>query len=689
MKTKILLLCFAFFGIFSLQAQSLFTVGGYVTNLNGGAAIANHTVYIMSDSVNSYSYSAIAITNANGYYSFSVTNIPTIGTTINFYIYTYDCNGVPHSSLITNANPQNVVNFAICNGGTSTSCNAMFNPVFTNGHTINFQDLSTGSPTSWFWNFGDGITSTLQNPTHSYNINGSVVICLTITSNNCTSTYCDSVYIQGGTTNTCNAAFTFYPDSLAGLNAIHFMNNSTTTYTNYQVVYLWNFGDGTTSTQQNPIHAFVANPSGGYNVCLTMKVLNSAATVLCENTYCSFVNTATSGTACQNSFTYTHQNLVYAFSGHINSSNTTNYYWSFGDGSSATGQYITHVFTQPASGSTGYHVCLTTVTSNNNGTSCSDTSCQFIAIANTSGTIIQGFVTAGNYDVSDGYVLLYQANTSSMSYALIDTLVLDSIGYFIYNYVNVPPTNPAFLIKAVMNPTASFYSQYAPTFYHNTVNWFTATAVFPSANTVFYNINMIHLPTPVTGNGTLGGNVFSGGTKANSDLPLSGVELILSDENDNPLKIAYSNSTGNFSFNNLAMGNYKLHIEIAGVNYTPYLVTLSSANPGVNNITVTVNNSGAIITGIEKELSNTSSISDIYPNPSTSEAFIDISSSKTDKVIVSIYDNTGIKLSSIEYNVNGNQRINLNQKHFASGIYTVKIEANNGVSSVRKLVIAK
>jgi len=687
MKKKILLFSFAFFALFSLQAQMAFIVSGYVTNLNS-AAIPNHTVYIMSDSVGSFSVSAVTNTNSNGYYTFALTNVPTSGLLVNFYVSTFDCNGIGHTIMITNANPQNVVNLSICNT-TSTTCQALFNPLFTNGHTVNFQDISTGSPVSWLWSFGDGTSSTLQNPTHVYNVNGSVVVCLTITTNNCTSTYCDSIYIQGGATNTCNAYYWYYPDSLAGLNTIHFVNTSTTTYLNYQLVYLWNFGDGTSSTQQNPTHTFVSNPSGGYNVCLTLKVLNSAATVICENTICHFVNVGSSVIACQNSFTYTHQNLNYAFAGQINSGNSTTYLWNFGDGSTASGQYVTHTFAQPNLGSNGYHVCLTTVTSNTNGTYCSDSSCQFIPMTNTSGNIIQGFVYAGNYPVTDGYVLIYQANNATMSYALVDTLGLDSLGYFYYNYVSVPPMNPAFLIKAVINPTASYFSQYAPSFYQNTINWVTATAVFPSANTVFYNINMIHLPTPVIGNGTLSGNVILSGTKSSGDIPYSGVELILTDENDAPLKIGYSNTNGSFNFNNLPMGNYKLHVEIAGVNYTPFTVSLSNSNPGVNNITVIVNNSGAIITGIENELNTTSSVSEIYPNPAVSEAFIEIKNSKTDKIFVSIYNNTGIRLSATEYKVNGSQRINLNEKNLSSGMYNVVIETSNGNRTVRKLVIAK
>ena len=46
---------------------------------------------------------------------------------------------------------------------------------------VNFQDLSGLFPKSWLWDFGDGTTSTLQNPTHKYSTNGSFAVKLTVT----------------------------------------------------------------------------------------------------------------------------------------------------------------------------------------------------------------------------------------------------------------------------------------------------------------------------------------------------------------------------------------------------------------------------------------------------------------------------------------------------------------------------
>ncbi|GAB2943264.1 hypothetical protein GCM10027048_04850 [Hymenobacter coalescens] len=48
---------------------------------------------------------------------------------------------------------------------------------------VQFTDLSQNAPTSWLWNFGDGTTSTQQNPTHTYTRSGVYDVTLTVTNN--------------------------------------------------------------------------------------------------------------------------------------------------------------------------------------------------------------------------------------------------------------------------------------------------------------------------------------------------------------------------------------------------------------------------------------------------------------------------------------------------------------------------
>jgi len=77
-----------------------------------------------------------------------------------------------------------LVDFSSC-GGTPPSppvANFSWTPSLVYvGKTVSFKDTSTGSPTSWAWVFGDGGTSTLQNPTHIYNAKGVYNVKLTAT----------------------------------------------------------------------------------------------------------------------------------------------------------------------------------------------------------------------------------------------------------------------------------------------------------------------------------------------------------------------------------------------------------------------------------------------------------------------------------------------------------------------------
>ena len=57
---------------------------------------------------------------------------------------------------------------------------------------VDFTDASTGVPTDWLWDFGDGNTSTDQNPTHTYAAAGSYAVCLTVTNECGSDSACDA-----------------------------------------------------------------------------------------------------------------------------------------------------------------------------------------------------------------------------------------------------------------------------------------------------------------------------------------------------------------------------------------------------------------------------------------------------------------------------------------------------------------
>jgi len=136
--------------------------------------------------------------------------------------------------------------------------------------TVQFTDLSSGSPTSWLWDFGDGGTSTAQNPAHTYTAPGTHTITLTAT-NEYGSDYelkSDYITVYGPVT----AAFTASPTSGTAPLTVQFTDTSTGGPTSW----LWSFGDGGTSTAQNPQHTYTTE--GAHTVTLTASHLYSSDT---------------------------------------------------------------------------------------------------------------------------------------------------------------------------------------------------------------------------------------------------------------------------------------------------------------------------------------------------------------------------------------------------------------------------
>ncbi|NVK07721.1 MAG: PKD domain-containing protein [Tenacibaculum sp.] len=133
-------------------------------------------------------------------------------------------------------------------------------------HTVFFTDEST-LPDRWFWEFGDGSTSTAQNPIHSYTAAGDYTVNLTVkdTINGCTDTAPPRLIKIVIPT----AQFSVDDTLGCGPFTVNFTDESTIEGNDTVGEWLWNFGDGNTSTKQNPTHTYES--VGVYNVSLTIK----------------------------------------------------------------------------------------------------------------------------------------------------------------------------------------------------------------------------------------------------------------------------------------------------------------------------------------------------------------------------------------------------------------------------------
>jgi PKD repeat protein len=151
-------------------------------------------------------------------------------------------------------------------------------------YTLNFFDNSTGSPTNFYWSFGDSTFSTLQNPTHTFS-KGTYEVCLTISDSatNCYDTYCSWLYLDDSNqTNKCDAYFSYYDSNLT----VYF-SGFVKTSSSKIIQYDWDFGDNKYGTGQNPVHTYSAN--GQYLVILETMTIDSLNDT-CISKYYEYIN---------------------------------------------------------------------------------------------------------------------------------------------------------------------------------------------------------------------------------------------------------------------------------------------------------------------------------------------------------------------------------------------------------------
>ena len=221
-------------------------------------------------------------------------------------------------------------------------------PDVCHGAVTRFDDNSysqDGNITTWMWNFGDGSYSTEGNPSHLYTGTGSYNVSLTTTSSfGCSSPYQDTVQIYSKpisriqTANVCQGV------------PVQFIN-TTVNNTGTNVTYLWDLGNGFTSTDSSLVYDFTS--AGTYDVTLTatsgygctdtqlnrltvypLPEVNFAGSDACHNSNTSFTNNST-----------------------IQTGTIQTYSWDFGDGTSSSQTNAVHQYSSPGT----YQVNLTAV----------------------------------------------------------------------------------------------------------------------------------------------------------------------------------------------------------------------------------------------------------------------------------------------------------------------------------------
>ncbi len=216
--------------------------------------------------------------------------------------------------------------------------------------TVTFNDASPAVAEKWFWDFGDGGSSTEQNPTHEYASPGSYSVYLTVEDED------DDQYreIKNGYIVVTEPPIPPQTDFTADVTAgeapltVSFSDTSSGTPTSWS----WAFGDGGTSTGQNPVHEYTA--AGTYTVTLTAENGFGSATEVKEG----YISVTAPPSALEADFTadvtsgYAPLNVHFE---DLSSGDVVGYAWDFGDGRLGGRANPTHRYRDPGT----YTVSLT------------------------------------------------------------------------------------------------------------------------------------------------------------------------------------------------------------------------------------------------------------------------------------------------------------------------------------------
>lgn len=186
------------------------------------------------------------------------------------------------------------------------------------GNATSFTNTSTGNPTSFSWDFGDGSPlETATNPQHTYTSSGNYLVSLTATN----ALNCSNTVVQLVQVNDVPVADFIWSQTCQG-QGMNFTDQSL----NSPITWDWDFGDGNTDNVQNPVHIYA--DTGSYQVQLIVSGGSGCLDTITGTVYVDSIPQAdfTFLEACTgDSLFFTNNSQV----------NPDNFLWDFGDGNSS------------------------------------------------------------------------------------------------------------------------------------------------------------------------------------------------------------------------------------------------------------------------------------------------------------------------------------------------------------------
>ncbi len=551
-------------------------------------------------------------------------------------------------------------------------------------YEVSIQDYSiaasgTGTP-SYLIDYGDG-SAFSSSFNHSYVNQGAYPITMYYDNGNgCQDTA--TTFVSLNTPNVGNAQANFFMNStsICQGNSVGFTDNSNNCPSNPIVSWIWSFGDGNTSMQQNPVHVY--NVPGNYTVELVVhhqdgSMSSSYGTLSVNSTPISTISLTPSGP-------YTVGDTITASASPSGGTAPYAYNWSLSSNlTNLTGPFGSPIdieITGP--GNSGIIHCVTDA----NGCSSCDT-LTFIPQSPPppSCTIIGSVYLATNpptYVLADSFdVYLIQYDGTSQLLTAIDTFYSLANPAGGYSFYNVPAGS--YRLKSALKPSSVYYFNYLPSYYvanfQSALYWNQADSLIilnPCTGPYTADI-VLPLGNNPGGPGFIGGYVYQGANKM-TDTALVDIEVILLNQQMEPVAYDYTDANGYFSFSALAYGTYYLYVEMLNTSCTPLEVTISGIQPSVETeFNVVEQNITGVMTAIDDLPEYLASIG-LFPNPNAGICTLSLHLNQPETITVTISDITGrTVIQEIKKMFEGENEWTLKTETLPQGIYTVSVSGGN------------
>ena len=573
----------------------------------------------------------------------------------------------------------------------------IYTPGGCSGTQISFFDSSKiayGSITGWSWGFGDGSAkSGSKNPAHKYTSDGQFTIKLTVTS-------------QGGCIDSTSyvlnvapapvAKFTI-PASVCQSSTINFIDSSTISSGTYSV--LWEFGDGNTDTTKSTTHQYAK--AGTYAVTLVASANGGCA----DSVTHQIIINGTPGIKIAVTGSCVNQSTSFKASDTVAGETISSYLWHFGDGDSATGQTVAHIYLNAGHET----VTLSAVSSKSCANSIGkgiNVNSQPVSVFGFTGGCSGSAVQFEDSSLSNGFVHYlweFGDGTKNDTNTNPSHIYITAKAYTVSEIITTGNgcTDTSHTVVNIVNPPSAGFTGPASSICAGQPAAFTINSVVAGVN---YNWNFGDKGTSTSsnpshtyldsGNYTVYLTASNGSCKDSTNQKLQvnppAVSNFSSVITGTTVKFTPADSAQTTLSWNFGDGAKTVAHE-GQVSHTyakgRYGVTLTVTNSG--NCTASTTDSVTIgSTGIDNGANNLFNVS-IYPNPFTSSTNIEYTLDKNQDVSIEVYDMNGkAKVRNTENNqLSGKHTFTFNPAMYGSGsgMYFVKLIIGN--EQVAKTVV--